>query len=93
MSKKTTEPTEPPPDPDDVIAAWLETARIGIAKDLDIKIRWSTLTVATMRNAARSDVDRALSPPPLQLPRPSRDDPLETTPPARTQAEVDRWRG
>jgi hypothetical protein len=87
---KTTEPTEPPPDYDAIIAEGVAVGLDWIAEELGTKIRWSTLIVAAMRNGARSDVDRALRPPPgpgsppIVIPRP------QTSPPARTHEQVDR---
>ena len=71
MSKKppTDEPTERTPD--EVIAAWNETARIGIAKDLGVKVRWSAHEIANIHHAYRRDVGRAVRPPPLKLPPPA----------------------
>jgi hypothetical protein len=90
MSKKAkTDETTTEPTADEVIAAWNEVARIGIAKDLDVKVQWSTPNIATSHNAYRLDVSRALAPPPLDLPRPPRDEPPRTDPPARTRAQVD----
>ena len=93
MSEKTTKTDETTePTPDEVIAAWLETARIGIAKDLGVQVRWSTLLIATSHDAYRLDVSRALAPPPLKLPPrpPLTNPPPPTTPPARTHDQVDR---
>lgn len=88
---KTTEPTEPPPDHDAIIAEGIQVGLDWIAERYETKIRWSTLNVAMMRNAARSDVSRAIRPPlnipprpPLVIPPP------KTTPRARTYEEVDR---
>jgi hypothetical protein len=90
MSKKTkTAETTTEPTTDEVIAAWNEVARIGMAKDLGVKVRWSAPNIAASLNAYRLDVSRALAPPPLDLPRPPRDEPPRTDPPARTRAQVD----
>jgi hypothetical protein len=87
---KTTEPTEPPPDYDAIIAEGLQIGLNWIAEELGTKIQWSTLIVAAMRNGARSDVDRALRPPPLPGPPPLVSPAPQTTPRARTKEEVDR---
>ncbi len=83
MSKKppTDETTERTPD--EVIAAWNETARIGIAKDLDVKVRWSAHEIANIHNAYRRDVGRAVAPPPPKVPPPP---PLVTAPPTSPPA-------
>ena len=92
MTKKppTDETTERTPD--EVIAAWNETARIGIAKDLDVKVRWSAHEIADIHSAYRRDVGRAVAPPPLKLPPrpPLVNAPPGTTPRARTREEADR---
>lgn len=83
MSKKTTDETTTERTPDESIAARLEAARVGISEDLDVKVRWSTLEIAALQNAARSYAKRALAPKPLNLPRhPLVNEPLQTTPPA-----------
>ena len=93
MSKKpptdqpTTEPTE---RADAIIAEGLQIGLNWIAEQFETKIAWSTLNVATMRNA-RSDVVRALRPPPQHPPPPPLViDPPKTTPPPRTRDQVDR---
>ena len=91
MTKKTTEPTEPTPD--EIIAARLEAARIGITEDLGVREQWSATEIAALHNAARRYASRALAPAPLHLPRPSLvNEPLKTSPPVRTRAQVDGTR-
>jgi hypothetical protein len=91
VSKKP--PTDQPttePTPDEIIAEGMQVGLDWIAERFGRKIRWSTLTVATMRNAARSDVSLALRPPPGPGPPPLVIPPPKTSPPARTPEQVDR---
>lgn len=91
MSKnpKTDEPTEPTPE--EIITEELEAARARIDERNSSAGRWTAPIIAQLESAARIAVADGLRPPPLKLPPrpPLVNEPLETTPPARTRAQVD----
>jgi hypothetical protein len=86
MTKKTpkTDESTPAPTAAEIITEELEAARVRIAERNGVKLTWPASIIAQMENSARIAVANALRPPPLKLPRPPRDEPPETSPPAET---------